>query len=148
MLKEDFIIQQIFPSPPPIIQESTEKDAFKKGKEDPFFAFGFAKLLSLRNKEEPIATYNVVFSFNNQTTGPSKKQYYGYAYVFYEHKEDLNFPKAFCVISEYPCFTFYKKLLKSLVLSLKRESKVIPLEITIFNILNYLPIPTMNTMII
>ena len=148
MLKEDFIIQQIFPSPPPIIQESTEKDTFQKGKEDPFFAFGFAKLLSLRNKEEPIVTYNVVFSFNNQTTGPSKKQYYGYAYVFYELKGDLNFPKAFCVISEYPCFTFYKKLLKSLVLSLKRESKVIPLEITIFNILNYLPIPTMNPMII
>ena len=141
MLKEDLIIRQIFPSPPSIIQESTGK---KKtgGKEDPFFAFGFAELLALRNKDEPIISYSVVFSYNNTTIENNlKKQYYGYAYVFYEADDTKNYPKAFCVISEYPYFQFYKGMMKGILKAFKNEKINIPLEVFITNVVNYLPSP-------
>ena len=114
------------------------------------FAFPLPPKIYYTNQEnikEPEITKII---FNNIREDTSNT---GYAYSFYEkeiikinEKENLifYFPKAFMIISQYNYFyTFHKicEYLHNLYLSDKNE---IPLEILVYNIVNFIPCPLNN----
>lgn len=70
-----------------------------------------------------------------------------YAYVFYEqrlayNKSIIYIPKTFVIVSQYPFFNTYKKICKEILYSLfKNDLLEIPVEIQIYNIINFVPAP-------
>ena len=91
--------------------------------------------------------YNIVFSYNPQSGTNSKKSINGFAYVFYKEfkeKQEINdvkfsfyVPVTFCIISEFPFFNSYYKLCKQIVQLFQNNKNEIPLEILIYNIINF-----------
>ena len=101
-----------------------------------------------------IKSYNVIFSYNPQTGINSKKSINGFAHVFYRKffknriygEKLISFfvPVIFCIISEYPFYnSFY--LLCNQIKNLYNEKKLeVPLEIIIYNIINFTLSPLNN----
>ena len=99
--------------------------------------------LKLMNSKQ----YNMVFSYNPQSGSNSKKSINGFAYVFYKEfkeKEEINnvtfsfyVPVTFCIISEFPFFNSYYKLCKQIIQLFQNNKNEIPLEILIYNIINF-----------
>ena len=91
--------------------------------------------------------YNMVFSYNPQTGKDSKKSINGFAYVFYkelnetleigEVKFTFYIPVTFCIISEFPYFNSYYRLCKQIIALFQNDKNEIPLEIVIYNIINF-----------
>ena len=91
--------------------------------------------------------YNMVFSYNPQSGTNSKKSINGFAYTFYKEfneKLEINnvkfsfyIPVTFCIISEFPFFNSYHKLCKQIVQLFQNNKNEIPLEILIYNIINF-----------
>ena len=97
----------------------------------------------IENKE-PNETNLIFNNINNQTVCN------GYVYGFYEKKIiELNkginlnifYPKFFIVISQYNYFYTFHKICKYIHQQFLSDSNEIPLEIQIFNIVNFLPCP-------
>ena len=100
-------------------------------------------------------SYNMVFSFNPQTENNSKKSINGFAYVFYkkffnknnikvEKIYTLYIPTVFCIISEFPFYNSFYKLIRQIRYLFDSKSIEIPLEILIQNIVKY-TISPLNT---
>ena len=91
--------------------------------------------------------YNTIFSYNPQTGTNSKKSINGFAHVFFkefaekEIIDDIQFtfyvPVTFCIISEFPYFNSYYKLCKQIIQLFQFNKNEIPLEILIYNIINF-----------
>lgn len=91
--------------------------------------------------------YNIIFSYNPQIGNDSKKSINGYAYVFHKKYlekitiEDVTFtfyiPTAFCIMSEFPFFNSYYKLCQQIVDLFQSKQKDIPIEIILYNIINF-----------
>ena len=91
--------------------------------------------------------YNIIFSYNPQIGNDSKKSINGYAYVFYKKYiekltiEDVTFtfyvPMTFCIMSEFPFFNSYYKLCQQIVDLFQSKQKDIPIEIILYNIINF-----------
>ena len=91
--------------------------------------------------------YNMIFSYNPQEGSNSKKSINGFGYVFYKkvkekhNIEDVTFtfyiPVTFCIISEYPFYNSYFKLCKQITKLFKLKKIEIPIEIIIYNIVNF-----------
>ena len=69
-----------------------------------------------------------------------------YSYIFYEkefafNKSILFIPKAFVICSQYPFFNNFQKICKELLYKFKNDSLEIPLEIQLYNIVNFIPTP-------
>ena len=99
-------------------------------------------------KEEYIPRpYNVVFSSNPQSGTNSKKSINGFAHIFYkkfnEKKITDNFsysffvPIVFCIISEFPYYNSYYKLIRQIMLLFKEKIIEVPIEFTLQNIVNF-----------
>ena len=103
--------------------------------------------LKLMNSKQ----YNMVFSYNPQSGKNSKKSINGFAYVFYKESQEkkeigeikFNFyiPVTFCIISEFPYFNSYYRLCKQIVQLFQNNKNEIPLEILIYNLINFCPSP-------
>ena len=71
----------------------------------------------------------------------------GYAFIFYENRIILNkvkiyIPKAFVILSQYPFFNTYFKLCQELLDNqFKNKLLQIPIEIQLYNIINFIPAP-------
>ena len=99
--------------------------------------------LKIKKKKQ----YNMIFSYNPQEGANSKKSINGFSYVFYKkYKEnhiidDVIFtfyiPVTFCIISEYPYYNSYYKLCKQIVKLFQLKKIEIPLEIILYNIINF-----------
>ena len=124
MMPSEYILKYIFPSSPSIYY--SEKD------DSPY---------------EPNPT-TTIFS-NNSVFEDSKNVYHGFSFIFYEvpHKTTklkIYIPKAFIIISQYPYFNFYYNLCNQLLKKFYNIYNEIPLEIQIYNILNFIPAPIYN----
>lgn len=99
------------------------------------------------NGKHPNVT-TVVFSNNyNDTSG--RVCSCGFAYIFYERysfysrrnqeakKEIFYIPKALCFISEFPYFSSYYTLAKDIVGSFRAKNQEVPMEIYLYNLVNY-----------
>ena len=104
-----------------------------------------------KNKKRKLPeSYRVVFSNNPQEGVNSKKSINGFAYVFYKKHSEARLvdnkkytfyiPYTFCIISEYPFFNSFFLLCKQLYNLIKNKIDI-PLEIIIYNIVNYTPSP-------
>ena len=74
----------------------------------------------------------------------------GYAYIFYENKIinklKIYLPKAFVIISQYPFFNIFNHLCKEVKKLYNNEQLQIPIEIQIYNIVNFVPAPINSNM--
>ena len=103
------------------------------------------------NNDEPPPTSNVIYSFCFDSTDGKKKIFYiCYGFKFYEKYKFLNqnnyeeyyIPKAFCIISQYYYFTLFEYICKNiLTLMTQRENSSLPVELTVYNIVNFIPSP-------
>ena len=102
-----------------------------------------------KNKNNKLSPYFVTFSNNPQIENNSKKSINCFSYIFYKSEEItlsegkiLYFysPISLCIISEFPFFNNYYILCKQLY-QLFTEDIEIPLEIILYNIINFTPSP-------
>ena len=95
---------------------------------------------------------NMIYSFCYDSLDGKEKLFYScYAYKFYEkykyfgkkgHVLEFYVPKAFCIVSQYYYFTFFEYICKNLHILMKnKDIESIPVEITIYNIINFIPSP-------
>ena len=100
-----------------------------------------------KNKKKKLPnSYNVVFSYNPQEGNNSKKSINGFSFIFYKRhneskiSEDKMYyfyvPYTFCIISEYPFYNSYYMLCNQLYNLIKKKIEI-PIEIIIYNIVNY-----------
>ena len=105
------------------------------------------------NPEKP-ETKNVVYSFMIDSLDGKKKLFYTcFGYIFYEKYkyydsnnnlfslEEYYVPKAFCILSQYSFFSFFYYICSNLNEILNNKNQKIPMEILIYNIVNFLPAP-------
>ena len=95
--------------------------------------------------------YNMVFSYNPQSGKNSKKSINGFAYVFFKEfneKQEIGgikftfyVPVTFCIISEFPFFNSYYRLCRQIIQLFQNNKNEIPLEILLYNIINFCPSP-------
>ena len=134
IIDNDFIISQIFPDNPKFILKS--------------------KINSSNEEPKP---KNIIFTLTTDSQDSpvteTKLFYTCFAFVFYEIyiyennsvSEEYFIPKSFCIISQYSFFGFFKHICLNLYnLFLKNStisSNKFPLEIVIYNIVNFTPSP-------
>ena len=117
ILDQKKIIENVFPVPPEIVVSNIGKDKLFNDKK-----------------------YKcVVFSnIHNEVVN------YGYGHIFYETKvhEYLNIyvPKAFVIISQYPFYDIFNKICEEIRVLFYRKVEI-PIEIQIYNIINFVPAP-------
>ena len=101
--------------------------------------------------QEPPPTSKVIYSFCfDSTDGKTKIFYICFAYKFYErykyyitskNYEEYFIPKAFCIISQNYYFSFFDYICKNIYSLLNNRVNNIPIEITVYNIVNFIPSP-------
>ena len=101
---------------------------------------------------------NIIYSFCfDSTDGKTKIFYTCFAYKFYEQyqnrlpnfsSEEYYIPKAFCIISQYAYYNLFEYICKNLyiLLSQKTTKLAIPVEILVYNIINFIPSPINNNL--
>ena len=117
IIDDEDIIKYIFPEPPNII--------FNKGDN-----------LGIDIKEKNIIFSKVDNNSNN----------IGYAFTFYEYlnmpnRTKIYIPKTFVIISQYPYFITFNHICKEIYNLFHSNNIQIPIEIQLYNIINYIPIP-------
>ena len=124
----DLMLTQIFPDNPNLI-----------------------KVNSNNSKEQIPSPSSIIYSFCFDSNDGKKKLFYTcYAYKFYEvfkytnknNIETYYIPKAFSIISQYAFFTTFHYICENLLNIINLEEKnMLPMEILIYSIINYLPTP-------
>ena len=115
----DLLIKSIFPSLPSIYYNKTDN-----------------------NKDLKPENYNVIVYLNNEQKNPI----YSFSLIFYEMIQIPNnlkiyIPKCFNILSQYPYFIEFNKLFEQIYKSFKINNQEIPLEIMLYNIINFTPSP-------
>ena len=131
IVDNELMINQIYPDFPTILQIN------KNDKNDA--------------QQELPNTSNVIYSFCfDSPDGKSKLFYTCFGFKFYEkyqHKSENNIeefllPKAFCIVSQYNFFTFFEYVCKNIyILMTRKEENPLPVELIIYNIINFVPSP-------
>ena len=153
VLDINMIIEMIFPNPPKFYYKEGVNQVNNLDKK----TSKFEEKNSIENEFFPVS-YNVVFSSNPQAENNSKKSINGFAHIFYKkfiekkitQKYIYTFyiPIVFCIISEFPYYNSFYKLLRQIMLSFKPKCQDIPIELIIQNILNFTLSPINNDVIL
>ena len=123
IITEKEIISHLFPEPPPIYS------------------------VNISDRAEKIKDYNATFSFIDEEN-LSFVAVYVYGYVFYEQIDNYYFPKCFCIVSEYSMYSYFRLLTRKIYSEFENENRTIPVEAFIINIINFVPPPKTNPIII
>ena len=102
--------------------------------------------------QEPPPTSNIIYYFCFDSTNGKEKLFYNcFAFKFYERYryyitstifEEYYIPKAFCIISQYCYFSFFEYICRNIyTMMTQKENNSLPVEITIYNIVNFIPSP-------
>ena len=104
-------------------------------------------ILKKANQPEPEKS-SVIYSFSlNSYDGKDTISYTCFGYKFYELYKDSNsddeyyIPKALCIISQFSFFNTFYLICKSIYNLLISNSSKIPIEILLYNIVNFIPSP-------
>ena len=104
----------------------------------------YFKQESLDNNFKPD---NKFYFIQSSSTNDDKKIYNFFSYVFYEeimildNKYKVFNPKIFMIISQYTLYNLFRKILIDIRKLFYSNSIEIPIEIQIYNILNFIPAP-------
>ena len=114
---EEDLIKDVFPIPPSVLYSIIDNFIY-----------------------EPMSNDVVFSNIQNEVVN------IGYAHIFYESKNILEnvriyIPKAFVIISQYPFFNTFKSICTELLSQFKNKFIQIPLEIQLYNIINFTPAP-------
>ena len=136
IIDNDLIISQIFPMNPKFINISNIQTTGK----------------NIGSPAMP-KTKNIIYSFMVDSSDGKKKLFYTcFGYIFYEKYsydsnnnlfslEEYYIPKAFCIISQYSFFSFFLYICENLYNLLNSQANKIPMEIIVYNFVNFLPSP-------
>ena len=97
--------------------------------------------------QEPPPTSNVIYSFCFDSTDGKKKLFHVcFSYKFHEKYisetyEEYYIPKAFCIISQYYYFNLFNYICKNIHSIMSKNTYSVPIELTIYNIVNFIPSP-------
>ena len=103
-------------------------------------------LRSSKRQEHP-SSYSIVFNSNPSSNEGLKKSYNGLAYVVYEsHVDEVSngcyyIPIVFVVLSEFPYYACYMRLLIEIQKMFKMNNLELPIEVTLYNLIRYTPSP-------
>ena len=137
IIDNDFIISQIFPENPELLLKSKTNSSQKE-------------------QQSKKIIHSLVVDSPDSTKEEKKIFYTCFAFIFYEtfiydnnenkvlSKEEYLIPKAFCIISQYSFFGLFNYIctnLYNLLLNNKKNDNNIPIEIILYNIINFTPIP-------
>ena len=104
---------------------------------------------------EPPGKSNAIYSFCFDSTDGKEKIFYAcYAFKFYEKyknnekndNEEYYIPKAFAIISQYYYFTIFEYICSSLHDLFEENNSEMPLELIIYNIVNFIPSPLFHSL--
>ena len=90
---------------------------------------------------------NITFFINGDSLEEQTKiPFHGYSFIFYEHfkqefGELIYIPKAITIVSQFPLFNLFNTLCRELLKLFKDDSIEIPLEILVYNLVNFTPSP-------
>ena len=132
VVENDTIIELVFPNRPiGYFFESKKAYASDKGENLP-------------------KAQTIVFNSNPSTNEGLKMSFNGLAHCFYEKFKTENghyylFPKAFVVVSEYPYYSSFHQMMLKIKYLFNTEELEIPLEIVLYNLINYTPSPLYAT---
>ena len=121
-IDEDLLIKLIF---------STNFDEFNKNER-------------LNNRDKLFSRKNIILSLKQRYKDGRVFNNYIFGYVF-KHKNFI-YPQAFCIISEYPYFQFFRSFTEGIEKAIQGYDFEIPLEISLYNMINYIP-PSINSSI-
>ena len=137
IIDNDLIISQIFPSNPKFINITNSQNSGKNSIIPPI-----------------PKSKNIIYSFMIDSPDGKKKLFYTcFGYIFYEKYkyydsnnnlfslEEYYIPKAFCIISQYSYFSFFHYICKNIQNMINKNNQIIPMEIIIYNFVNFLPSP-------
>ena len=97
-------------------------------------------------KNQSQQNYSVIFNSNPSSNTGLKKSYNGIAYIVFEKfhipnkNEIYKIPKAFCILSEFPFYSSFYKLLQIISTKFKHPGHI-PVEVFVHNIVCYTPSP-------
>jgi hypothetical protein len=111
-------------------------------------------VISLLFPSDPVISTNataetesstIIFFLNADTLqNKSKIPFHGCGFIFYEpyvcNDAKYYIPKCFAIISQYPYFTLFSNICKDILINFKLKNEI-PLEIMIYNIVNFIPSP-------
>ena len=97
---------------------------------------------------------NIIFSYKkieNNNNNNNNNIYIGFTYSFYDlllskNKFNVYIPKAFIIISHYPFFSLFHNICNEIFKQFTNPSLDIPMEVQLYNIINYVPAPVFNTL--
>ena len=121
-IDEDLLIKLIF---------STNFDEFNKNER-------------LNNRDKLFLIKNIILSLKQRYKDGRVFNNYIFGYVF-KHNNFI-YPQAFCIISEYPYFQFFRSFTEGIEKAIQGYDFEIPLEISLYNMINYIP-PSINSSI-
>ena len=108
-------------------------------------------IMNKNTQKEELLPYKVIFSFKSNPIGSSLIIYKGLAYIFYlmfDYPDEniiVFYQMAYCIISEFPYFTSFSLICQEIRnYSLKEIEYIVPIEILIYNIVNFTPSPIKN----
>lgn len=104
----------------------------------------FNKNEGFKNSDNNFSNKNIILSLKQRYNNDNVFNNYIFAYVF-KHKNFI-YPQAFCIISEYPYFNFFRSFTEGIVKAFQNYDFKIPLEISLYNMINYIP-PSINSSI-
>ena len=90
IILENQLIYNIFPEPPPIYS------------------------INISDRAEKIKDYNVTFSIFDEKYYMPAVTVYVYGYVFYEQIDNYFCPKCFCIVSQYPNYSYFRLLTRKI----------------------------------
>jgi len=104
--------------------------------EQPYILYNKGYNLGIDIKEKNIIFSKVEKGINN----------IGYSYTFYEfitmpNRTKIYIPKTFVIISQYPYFITFNQICKEIYNLFHSNNIQIPIELQLYNIVNYIPIP-------
>ena len=105
--------------------------------------------LKIENKFKSPKPYYIIFQDNSKNNLQSKKQFNCIAFIFYQKIEitieEINWihfiPFSFCFISEFPYFYSFYLLANQIKNLFDKKITDIPLELIIYNLIDYIPSP-------
>ena len=95
-------------------------------------------------------TKNIIFSYK-KIENDNNNICIGFTYSFYDlllskNKFNVFIPKAFIIISHYPFFSLFHNICNEIFKLFTNSSLDIPMEVQLYNIINYVPAPVFNTL--
>ena len=149
-----FLNKNICPYPPTVLSSITSKNDYGIVDNELIITQLYPDnpkiFLYEQNQQEPDKS-NVIYSFCFDSTDGQKKLFYTcFGYKFYELYKDKDsddkyyIPKAFCIISQYPFFNSFYMICNNLYDTLINKKNIVPVEILLYNIVNYIPSPINN----